>query len=387
MKKRFIGLFLFFLILTKAFTSDSVEKIIREMPLREKIGQLFIIRPESIDEKILENNARNKSDYGIEALSLENIEFYNHYPAGGFILFARNINNPEQVKKFTEQLHRLGNIKPLICIDEEGGRVARLANKADFNLPKFENAKAIGKSGSPELAFDMGQIIGKYLFEYGFDVDFAPIADIDTNPDNPVIGDRAFGSKPEIVSEFAFEMLKGLESENIAGCYKHFPGHGDTNTDTHLSQTFLYKNWEELLSCELIPFMDGIKKNIPMIMTAHIVLPEITGDSSPASLSNTVITGIIREEFNYDGLLITDSLTMKAITNQYSNEESAVQTILAGNDFILLPPDYKEAYEAVLNAVKCGIIDEKRIDESLRRILNFKEKRINFSKFCDLALD
>ena len=380
MKRIIAGVILSFLIFS-LFSFESVDSVLNNMTLEEKVGQLFVIRPESIDLEILHQEKELKKDIGITKLNRNSIDFYNKYPAGGFILFNRNIVDPEQLTEFTKELHILGNVKPLIFIDEEGGSVARIARTKTFEVEKFTNMRSLGSTGSLETVFNAGITIGNYLKKYGIDVDFAPVADVDTNPDNPVIGNRAFSSDPYIAAEMALAFLQGLEKTGVEGCFKHFPGHGDTNTDTHLGYTEIRKNLKELYGCELIPFQYGISNDIPMIMIAHISLPQVTYNKMPASLSYEIITELLKRDLGYKGLIITDSLSMKAVTNIYSPEEAAVETILAGSDFILLPENYEKAFYAVYNAVISGIIPEERINESVLKILNFKKKFIKNDAF------
>ena len=226
--------------------------------------------------------------------------------------------------------------------------------------------------GSTEAALEVGSSIGKYLKDYDIDVDFAPVADVNTNPANPVIGERAFSSNPLIAGELAFSMYSGLASQNIGGCLKHYPGHGDTRTDTHLGYAETTKSWKELLSCELLPFIYCINNGASMIMTAHISAPAVTKDKTPASLSSYLINDKLRGELNYNGLVITDSLSMKAITLNYTSADAAVLAILAGNDFILLPEHYEEAFHAIYVAIEKGIISQERLNQSLERIISYK---------------
>ncbi|MBR2287373.1 MAG: glycoside hydrolase, partial [Clostridia bacterium] len=298
---------------------------------------------------------------------------YAQYPCGGFALFAKNIENPEQLLTFTEEMHALGNVRPVLCIDEEGGRVARLGNHEAFDVPRVLPMGTIRKTGNPEKAYEAGRRIGEYLRFYGLDVDFAPVADVNTNPRNPVIGDRAFGSEPETASAFVIRYLDGLHDAGIAGCIKHFPGHGDTATDTHTGYTETQKTWEELDACEMIPFRAGIGAGAEMVMTAHIAAPKVTGGDLPSTLSYTVLTEKLRGELGYDGVIITDALSMGAVTEQFSSGEASVRAFLAGADILLMPYDYPEAFEAVLAAVERGEITQERLDASVLRILRMKE--------------
>ncbi|MBO4857216.1 MAG: glycoside hydrolase family 3 protein [Treponema sp.] len=376
LSKRIITHFIALSIVFSLSAADSkAADIIKKMTLREKIGQLFVISPEYLNPPLLQKERDLKKNIGLTELTQTEKDFYKKYPAGGFVLFAKNVKTPEQLLALNEQLHTIGSassrshIKPFIFIDEEGGRVARIGGNSNFEVPLFENMYRIG---STEAALEVGSSIGKYLKDYDIDVDFAPVADVNTNPANPVIGERAFSSNPLIAGELAFSMYSGLASQNIGGCIKHYPGHGDTRTDTHLGYAETTKSWKELLSCELLPFIYCINNGASMIMTAHISAPAVTKDKTPASLSSYLINDKLRGELNYNGLVITDSLSMKAITLNYTSADAAVLAILAGNDFILLPEHYEEAFHAIYVAIEKGIITQDRLNQSLERIISYK---------------
>ena len=343
---------------------DNISRVMSSMTLREKIGQLFIIRPE-----VLTGSTRKLTDDGRL--------FYEKYPAGGFCLFAQNVSDPDQLKAFTAQLHSLGSrIHPVLTVDEEGGTVTRIAANRNFDVPRFSD---MGKLSAGETldtrcqaAFDAAQQIGGYLKEYGFDVDFAPAADVNTNPYNPVIGTRAYSSDPEEAAQLVAAATEGFHAGGIACCLKHWPGHGDTKTDTHKGSASTAKTWEEMLECEILPFRSGIDIGADMVMAAHISAPEVTGSNEPASLSRALMTKKLRGELGYEGVIVTDSFEMLAISGVYSSGEAAVNAILAGADIILMPADYEEAFDAVQAAVESGEISEERLEESLRRILRLK---------------
>ncbi len=361
-------------IFAKSRQSDIDSKI-QGMTLREKVGQMFVVRIESLDPT-LDNEAVHKSSKkGIMEMNGRIEETFSAFPAGGIILFGRNIENPKQTKRLTKKIHNLeseSGLKPLIFVDEEGGIVSRLANNQAFDLPKFKSMKEIGRTNDEEKAWEAGRTIGKYLKRYGFDADFAPVADVDTNPLNPIIGDRAFSTKPEVAAKMSAAFEKGLESSGVKGCMKHFPGHGDTKADTHKGYAETQKTWQELLECEMLPFKEGIKRKVPFIMTAHISAPKIDKSGCPATLSKIITTEKLRKELGYEGIIITDAMEMSAITKNYRNDEAAIKSILAGSDIILIPYDYRATFEKVVEAVRDGIIPESRIDESLKRILNLK---------------
>lgn len=346
-------------------TDLKTDSLINELTLEQKIGQMFVIRPESLSEK--------KIDGGVKKIDSQMIDFYNDYPAGGFCIFKQNIQTPEQLKELNQQLHSLGYIQPFIFVDEEGGKVARLANDPNFDLPKYESMSEIGESGDVKKAFTAGSTIGAYLKEFNFDVDFAPVADVNSNPNNPVIGTRAFSSDPNVVSRMDLAFLQGLGSKGIEGCLKHFPGHGDTSADTHQGYAESNKTWDQLLKMEMIPFKSGIEKGVSMIMTAHVTLPKVDSSGVPSTLSYIVLTEKLRNELGYNGIIITDAMEMGAITKIYPNDAAVVKAIQAGVDIILMPSNYKKAFNLVLRAVMDGTIPEERIDESVERILKFKK--------------
>lgn len=343
-------------------TDDSIEKRIGEMSLREKVGTLFFVRPEALEGRASE---------AVTSLSVEAKDFYRNYPVGGIVLFAHNIVDSTQLLTFTEQLHSLPG-HPLLCIDEEGGRVARIGNNDAFDVPRFASMEAIGKSGKSRKAYEAGYSIGTYLREFGFDVDFAPVADVNTNPENRVIGSRAFSSDPRTAAKMAVACMRGLRAAGIIPCLKHFPGHGDTFGDTHEGFVEVKKSWEEMLSAEIVPFRAGIRYNVPMIMAAHISAPAVTGDDLPASLSSAILVEKLRKELGFGGVIITDSLGMGAISDRYSSAEAALKCFMAGADVILMPDNLPEAFEAVVAAVQNGTITQERLDESVRRILLLK---------------
>ena len=358
---------LFALAVLFAFSSSS-----EAMTLREKVGQLFLIRPDQLDTTSSNSNIHDsKADVkGTTAVNSVMLETLKKYPAGGFILFRKNIDSPTQLKAFTKSLKDSCGIVPFMAIDEEGGRVARIASHKAFKVRKFKSMKAIGKSGQVREA---ASYIASYLKEYGFNLNFAPVADINTNPKNIVIGDRAFGSNPQAVSRMVGEYLDGLHEHGILGSIKHFPGHGDTTKDTHKGYVAVNKTWTQLLKAEIIPFRDNLKK-ADTVMIAHITMKKVTRDGLPATLSRTIITDKLRKELGYDGVVITDALNMGAINDNYTSSEAAVLAIEAGCDILLMPYDYREAFDGVIKAVESGRISEARIDESVKRIMKLKER-------------
>ena len=360
--------------------TDEVEAQLQRMTLREKVGQLFYVRPECLDTTIHFNlpSSVDVSSDDIREIKLQAVNatmrgINEKYPVGGVILYAHNIEDEAQLSAFISQIRTL-NGAPLLCIDEEGGRVARIANNGNFDVEKFESTGAIGATGDAQNAYHCGNTIGTYLHRYGFDIDFAPVADVNTNPENIVIGARAFSDDPQVAAPMVTGYLQGLKDAGITGCIKHFPGHGDTQADTHYGYAQSLKTWDEMLACELITFKAGIEWGCQLIMTAHIAAPSVTGTDVPATMSPLILQEKLRGELGYQNLIVTDAMEMGAITLQYTNAEAAVGTLLAGADIVLGPQNFVEAFDAVVQAVEDGVLTEQRIDQSVRRILRLKRQ-------------
>ena len=360
--------------------TDEVEAQLQRMTLREKVGQLFYVRPECLDTTIHFNQPGDvdASSDDITAIKLQAVNatmrgVNEKYPVGGIILYAHNIEDEAQLSAFISQIRAL-NGSPLLCIDEEGGRVARIANNTNFNVEKFESMEAIGATGDPQNAYRCANVIGTYLRRYGFNIDFAPVADVNTNPENIRIGNRAFSNDPQVAAPMVTGYLQGLKDVGITGCIKHFPGHGDTQADTHYGYAQSLKTWDEMLACEMITFRAGIQWGTQLIMTAHIAVPNVTGTDIPATMSPLILQDKLRGELGYQNIIITDAMEMGAITLQYTNAEAAVGTLLAGADIVLGPQNFVEAFDAVVRAVEDGVLTEQRIDQSVRRILKLKKQ-------------
>lgn len=350
-------------------TAQEVRKTMDKMTLREKVGQLFIIRLECLDPGIVWNETTELPQYELRAVSKRMIDTARECPVGGVLLYGHNIDTPAHLEVLMDQLHSLPG-KPLVAVDEEGGRVSRVASNPNFHLPQVESMAAL--KGNPDAARHCGEAIGTYLKAYGFDIDFAPVADVNTNPENIIIGTRAFSDDPKVAAPMVAAYLEGLQAQGIAGCLKHFPGHGDTVADTHFGYAASYKSWEEISRCEMQTFRAGIKAGAKMVMTAHVALPNVTGSDIPSTLSPLILQDKLRKELGFKGIIITDAIEMGAIRSQYSTAEACVATLQAGADIILCPRNIHEAMDAVIAAVEDGRISKKRLDESVRRILTLK---------------
>lgn len=347
---------------------DEYDLIINQMSLREKVGQMFFIRLEALDPDYISDELSGKY-IKHDILNDEMIDTYNEYPCGGIVLFAKNLNDERQLITLTNNIHNLNN-RPLICIDEEGGMVSRIANSNKFRVKKTPNNNTMT---TYDDAYNQGYYIGSYLKKYHIDIDFAPVADINSDSQDNVIGERSFGDNPILVSTMVNAFISGLHDNNIIACTKHFPGHGNSKDDSHLNEVNIEDTLEMLKEEELVPFINNLDIS-DMVMIGHIKTPNTTNDDLPASLSKEIITDILRDNYKYDGLVITDSFEMAAITKYYTNQEVALGAIDAGVDILLMPENYKEAFDTIIQAINTNQIKEERINESVKRILKLKTK-------------
>ena len=340
----------------------TAEEILAEMTLEEKVYQMFIVTPEALTGYDVVNASTQITKGWLEK-----------YPVGGLIYFADNIMTPDQTKDMLKNTMKsaveLQEMPIFLCVDEEGGRVVRVAGNSKMGVT---NVGPMGEIKDEAGAKAAGATIGAYLKDLGFTVDMAPVADVITNDKNTVIGDRSFGSDASIVDQYADAYSDGLHSKGILSTYKHFPGHGATEGDTHEGYAYTNKTYEELKEAELVPFASAKRNKIDMVMVAHIAVPNITGDNTPCTLSYKMVTEILRNDLNYNGLIITDAMNMGAITENYTSKEATVKAIQAGVDIVLMPEDFKEAVKAVMDAVEKGDITEERINESVLRIIEKK---------------
>jgi beta-N-acetylhexosaminidase len=337
----------------------EVTELLDKMTLEQKIYQMFIVTPEQLT--------------GIATVTAAGEQTKNslaQQPVGGLVYFAQNCVSPDQLTEMLgntmEFANEIEGVPLFLCIDEEGGRVARIANQSNFGE---ENVGPMSDIDTVEAAYQAGETIGAYLSRYGFNVDFAPDADVLTNADNTVIGDRSFGSDAERVLTFAASYSDGLHAAGVLSTFKHYPGHGATEADSHEGYAYTNKTYEELCEAELKPFAAAQEAQVNFIMAAHISLPNVIGDETPCSLSYRMITQDLRESLNYEGIIITDALNMGAISEKYTSSEAAVKAVEAGVDMLLMPVNLQAAYDGIYDAVMSGEITEERIDESVRRIL------------------
>lgn len=344
-------------VATKPFKQLTVPEMVDGMSLDEKIGQMIFAG--------VEGTSSNAEAEGL----------VRDYKVGGIILNGENITTPSKTVEYINDLKARNSINrtPLFFgIDQEGGRITKLPG----DLRAIPTNMEIGKMNDPAFSFELGTVLGKLVNAYGFNINFAPVLDVNSNPKNPVIGDRSFSANPDVVSTLGIQTMKGIQSENIIATIKHFPGHGDTAVDSHLELPTVNKSLRELEELELIPFKRAIDEGAKMVMVAHILLPKLDQDY-PSSMSKAIMTDLLREQIGFEGVIITDDMTMDAIAGNFDIGSAAVRSVKAGSDIVMVAHDYDKmihVMEELKNAVEHGDISEERINESVIRILQLKEE-------------
>ncbi len=338
---------------------NRIEEQLKEMSLEEKIGQMLIV------------------SYEGTSVTEELFSLLNQVKPGGFILFSNNFSDYEQTQKLIADIKSTSEIPMFISIDQEGGRVQRIKNLSDQEVTIIPPMYEIGLTRDEDFAYQVGKVIGEELRVFDINMDFAPVLDIYSNPNNTVIGDRSFGTTSDIVSTMAISLASGLQDTGVISVYKHFPGHGDTLEDSHDTLPIVTKTKEELMNFELIPFIQAIENGAEAIMVGHIAVPSITKDNTPATLSKVLIQDLLKDELGFQGLVITDGLNMKSLTNLYSQEEIYINAILAGVDILLMPEFSLNTIEIIKNAVLNGEISEERIDDAVTKILTLKHEKLS----------
>jgi beta-N-acetylhexosaminidase len=322
---------------------------------REKIGQLFMV------------------GFLGTSVSPDVASFIKEYKPGGVILFSRNLESVEQMVDLTNSLQACSPHSPLlISIDQEGGRVSRLPKS--FTI--FPPCDLIGRCNSTELAYAAAATIAKELRAVGVNMNMAPVLDVNSNPDNPVIGDRAFGTTPEVVWKLGLATAAGLQDNKVVACGKHFPGHGDTSVDSHKELPVVEASRERLEAIEFPPFRRAAAQSVASMMTAHVVYRALDPEL-PATLSSAIISKFLRQELQYDGVVLTDDLEMRAIIDHYGIEDAAVRAMLAGCDVLLICKDRDReiaAFKAVEKAIEARTIPPERVDLSVARITRLKDR-------------
>lgn len=346
----------------------AVDERIGAMTLEQKVAQLFIVTPEALVEGVSQvTQAGDMTREGVTAR-----------PVGGIVYFAQNLLDPEQTTTMLANVKQFyadaGNVAPFIAVDEEGGTVVRVADNEAFGAQDVGDASALGSAGDTEAAKRAAEQIADYLMPLGFNLDFAPVADVVDPLRSDTMGLRSFSSDAAVAADMVRAEVEGFRDKKMLCCAKHFPGIGAAAGDSHEGAITIEATNEELETVDLVPFRAAIEAGVPMIMVGHVSLPNIVGDSTPAPLSSAVVQGMLRDSLGYTGIIVTDSLSMGAITDYYTPAEAAVAALKAGCDIPLMPERLDEAYQGVLSAVQVGELTEERLDESPTRILTAKQE-------------
>ncbi|MBR3131788.1 glycoside hydrolase family 3 protein [Candidatus Saccharibacteria bacterium] len=346
-----------------AAETAMIDHWLEQMSVADKVGQMIIMT----------NNEQSVTDdFRRELLDVK---------PGGYILMVSNITTYAQTKQMLGELDRISrqeygidDLPMILAVDEEGGNVQRLLYVEDKDATNIPYMYDIGAMNDDKVAYEIGRIIGEEVRSLGLNLTFAPSVDIVVSSDNTVIGRRSFGSDKDIVSEMASRVAAGVESIGVGTAYKHFPGHGDATVDSHIELPIIDKDWDELEDMELYPFQEAIDRGAEIIMVGHIAV----GDREiPASLDSKAILSMLRKRMGFNGIIITDALNMGAVTSNYTNTEMAIMAVKAGEDILLMPGNAGEAKSAIIDAITAGDISEDRINESVRRILSYKSRRLS----------
>jgi len=336
---------------------SKVDKMIEQMTVEEKVGQLLVI--------------------GVDGISFsgEMDNLIGNYHVGGVIIMGKNVSTTPKLLQLINDIKKANDpnkIPLFISVDEEGGRVSRLP----VGIHKLPTSAKIGKLNDESVSYRAGSYLARVLNEFGYNMNFAPVLDVNSNPRNPVIGDRSFGSDPYQVAKLGISTMLGMMDNGIIPVVKHFPGHGDTVVDSHKVLPKVETTLESLRSVELVPFKKAIEQGVDVIMVAHILFPALDPDY-PSSMSRAIMTGLLRNEMQFEGVIITDDLTMGAIANDHTIPEAAIKSFNAGSDQLLVVRGYEDqldTFNAFIKAIETGEITEERLNKSVKRILTLKEK-------------
>lgn len=343
-------------------TIDLVQEQLDTMTLDEKIAQMLIV---------------NRST--LEITDAERAKLATT-PYGGYILMEGAYGTLAETRAMVETLQSSAKTPLIITTDEEGGLVQRLQLISYPYATYIPDMYSVGETGDTKYATTIGRVLAEELRTVGVNVDMAPDADVYSNPYNTVIGRRSFSPNPQVVAEMSQALASGLEQNGVTATFKHFPGHGDTATDSHEALPIIYRTREQLDACDLIPFKTAIDNNAQFIMIGHIALPALTGDYTPATLSHQITTGLLRDDLGYQNLIITDGLNMGALMNNYPETDIYVKSVEAGADLLLLPETPELAHETIK-----ANIPESRINESVYRILKFKQNYLTNYQYLDFS--
>ena len=343
---------------------------VEAMTLEQKVAQLFVVAPEALVEGVSQvTQAGDATHEGVRT-----------WPVGGIVYFAANLVDPDQVTAMLANVRQFyaddGNVAPFLAVDEEGGTVVRVADNEAFGVQDVGDASALGAAGDEAAAKSAAEQIAAYLKPLGFNLDFAPVCDVVDPLRSDTMGLRSFSSDANVCAATVKAEVQGFLGAGMLCCAKHFPGIGSAPGDSHTGAIAVEKTAEELAAVDFVPFKAAIEAGVPMIMVGHVDLPNIVEGAVPASLSSAVAQGMLRDTLGFTGIIVTDSLAMGAITDRYSAAEAAVAALAAGCDVPLMPENFREAYQGVLDAVAAGELTEERIDESVTRILKVKQRYI-----------
>lgn len=336
-----------------------VDETLAGMTLHEKVCQMMFVTPEELTG---EDGVTVAGDATRQALE--------NYPVGGIVYFAKNLESQDQVKEMIDNSQKYSSIGLFVATDEEGGVVNRLMDTVGTT---YIGSMYYYKDDGDETAYENAYTIANDMSALGFNLDFAPVADVWSNPDNTVIGERAYSDDYAQAAELVGNAVKGFNDGGVMCTLKHFPGHGDTAEDSHYSSAYVHRTKEEIMADEMQPFRSGIEAGAEFVMVGHLIVPDI--DEVPATISYKIATGILRDELKFEGVAITDSFEMESIADNYSVDDAVVMSVKAGMDMILQPKDMASAVNSIEQAVADGELSEDRIDESVRRILTLKESR------------
>ena len=336
-----------------------VDETLAGMTLHEKVCQMMFVTPEELT-----------GEEGVTVAGDATRQALENYPVGGIVYFAKNLESQDQVKEMIDNSQKYSSIGLFVATDEEGGVVNRLMDTVGTT---YIGSMYYYKDDGDETAYENAYTIANDMSALGFNLDFAPVADVWSNPDNTVIGERAYSDDYAQAAELVGNAVKGFNDGGVMCTLKHFPGHGDTAEDSHYSSAYVHRTKEEIMADEMQPFRSGIEAGAEFVMVGHLIVPDI--DEVPATLSYKIATGILRDELKFEGVAITDSFEMESIADNYSVDDAVVMSVKAGMDMILQPKDMASAVNSIEQAVADGELSEDRIDESGRRILTLKESR------------
>ena len=344
-----------------AQSTQLAEQILDTMTLEEKLWQLFFVAPEALTGE----DAVTESSEALQQALAEK-------PVGGVILFARNLISREQTVSLLADVKSASRLAPFLGVDEEGGTVSRVGANSAMGVTQLQDMSAYGASGDASALYGDLYNLAQSLNTLGFNVDFAPVADVTTGSDKNPMKLRSFSSDPERCASMVSVSVGALQDGGVAACLKHFPGYGTATADDHNGSVSLDRTLEQLQQTEFVPFSAGIDKGAYFVMVSHLSVPAVTGDDTPADLSEKLVTELLRNTLHFQNIVITDAQNMGSIAQNYTSAEAAVAALRAGVDMVLMPQDLQEAYDGVTKAIADGVLTEDRIDRSVLRILNVK---------------